>query len=383
MRKIICSILVFCLIFSTTACGSKQDQTSAGQTQQTNAVNNAQASTGSNGQASTGSTQETTNNNEQTDAGNNDQTDAGNNDQTNTEQPEPEVPEETEHVLSNKKVIIIGNSHTYFGGMVKEIPQSTMKLSARVNDTGYFYQLCKANGVENMTVTNWTFGNHGLKDLFSGDCQANRSCGNGSDHLAELTDNNYDYVIFQQGSTGTATFMEWLDVMMNFFKDGNPNTKFVMLVQARAHHDHAADATKYTWLAKLSEIEQKGVTIVDWGAMVYDIYSGAKTLSGENLVPLNKNSFVIAKTESDGYHPSLLAGYITTLMTYCAITGESAVGQDYAFCYTTRDLTSFINSYYIVDDTNLAKVFGSKETMLALQQTVDEYLAAKGYRNYK
>ena len=365
MRKIICSILVFCLIFSLAACGSKQDGANADQTIGTNATDNTQATSG---------------NTEQTEIGSTEQTEVTNNDQTNTE---PTTPEKTEHILSNKKVIIIGNSHTYFGGMVKEISQSVMELSDRVNDKGYFYQLCKANGVENMTVTNWTFGNHGLKDLFSGDCQANRSCGNGSDHLAELTDNNYDYVIFQQGSTGTATFMEWLDVMMNFFKAGNPNTKFVMLVQARAHNDHAADANKYTWLAKLSEIEQKGVTIVDWGAMVYDIYSGAKTLSGENLVPLNKNSFVIAKTESDGYHPSLLAGYITTLMTYCAITGESAVGQDYAFCSGTRDFASFLKSYYKVDTSNFPVVFQSKNTMLALQQTVDEYLAAKGYRNYK
>ena len=360
MRKVICSILVFCFMFSLVACGNKQDQASTGQTQQANAGSNTQVT-----------------------SGNNQQTDAGNNDQTNTEQPEPEVPEKTEHILSNKKVIFIGNSHTYFGGTVKEISQSTMELSARVNDTGYFYQLCKANGAENITVTNWTFGNHSLKDLFSGNCQANRSCGNGSDHLSKLTDNNYDYVIFQNGATGGDSLTEWMDVMMNFFKAGNPNTKFVMLVQARAHNDHAADATKYTWLASLSEIEKKGVTIVDWGAMVYDIYSSAKTLSGENLVPLNKNSFVIAKTKSDGYHPSLLAGYITTLMTYCAITGEAAVGQDYAFCYTTRDLTAFINSYYIVDGTNFSKVFGSKETMLALQQTADEYLAAKAYRNYK
>ena len=360
MRKVICSILVFCFMFSLVACGNKQDQASTGQTQQANAGSNTQVT-----------------------SGNNQQTDAGNNDQTNTEQPEPEVPEKTEHILSNKKVIFIGNSHTYFGGTVKEISQSTMELSARVNDTGYFYQLCKANGAENITVTNWTFGNHSLKDLFSGNCQANRSCGNGSDHLSKLTDNNYDYVIFQNGATGGDSLTEWMDVMMNFFKAGNPNTKFVMLVQARAHNDHAADATKYTWLASLSEIEKKGVTIVDWGAMVYDIYSSAKTLSGENLVPLNKNSFVIAKTKSDGYHPSLLAGYITTLMTYCAITGEAAVGQDYAFCYTTRDLTAFINSYYIVNGTNFSKVFGSKETMLALQQTADEYLAAKVYRNYK
>ena len=291
--------------------------------------------------------------------------------------------ETNDHVLTDKKVIVIGNSHTYFGGMVNEISQSMMELNFREGDRGYFYRLCKTNEVFNISVTNWTFGNHSLKDLFSGDCQANRSCGNGADHLSHLTDNNYDYVIFQNGSTDGDVVMEWIDVMMDFFKEGNPDTKFVMLVQARAHNDHAENPQKYTWLSKLSEIEKKGVTIVDWGALVYDLYSGAVTPTGENVLPFNKNSFVIAKSESDGYHPNLLAGYITSLMTYCAITGESAVGQDYSFCSTVKSFSSFKKSYYKVGGTNFVEVFESEETMLAIQQLVDEYLAAKGYRDYE
>ena len=288
-----------------------------------------------------------------------------------------------EHILTDKNVIFIGNSHTYFGGTVNEVSPSMMDLIYREGDRGYFYRLCKANEVFNITVTNWTFGNHSLKDLFSGDCQANRSCGNGADHLSCLTKNNYDYVIFQNGSTDGNAIMEWIDVMMDYFKEGNPDTKFVMLVQARAHNDHASDPEKYTWLSKLSEIEQKGVTIVDWGALVYDLYSGAVELPGEDTLPLDKNSFVIAKSETDGYHPNLLAGYVTTLMTYCAITGESAVGQEYAFCSTTRSFASFIKSYYKVGETNFTEVFESEATMRAIQQLVDEYLAAKGYRNYE
>jgi len=281
-----------------------------------------------------------------------------------------------EHILSDKKVIVIGNSHTYFGGMVNEIPQSTMQLNFRTGDKGYFYTLCKANDVFNIQVTNWTFGNHSLKDLFSGYCNADRSCGNGSDHLSHLTDNNFDYVIFQNGSTHGDEIMEWIDVMMNFFKEGNPDTKFLMLVQARAHNDHAADSEKYSWLENLSEIEEKGVTIVDWGRIVYGLYSGGITLPGENILPLDKNSFVIAKSEADGYHPSLLAGYITTLMTYCAITGESAVGQDYSFCSTTRSFSSFIKKYYKVGETNFPEIFESEETMRAIQELVDEHLAS-------
>ncbi len=283
--------------------------------------------------------------------------------------------------LYNKKVIIIGNSHTYVGGMVGTVSQDKMTLSARDHDKGYFYNLCKENGAE-VEVVNWTFGNHSLKDLFSGDCQANRSCGNGADHFSHLADNNFDYVIFQNGSTGGDEIIQWIDFMMDFFKKGNPDTKFLMLIQARAHNDHAQDASKYAWLSQLDDIENKGVTIVDWGKVAYDLYSGAVTLKGDNVLSFDKNSFVIAKTEADGYHPSLLAGYVATLMAYCAITGDSAVGQPYAFCSTSRSFSSFISTNYKIGKTNFDKIFASQETMAALQEMIDEYYAAKAFRNY-
>lgn len=285
------------------------------------------------------------------------------------------------HKMSGKKIIFIGNSHTYVGGVVQSVSQDKMKISDRDHDQGYFYHLCKANGAE-VEVLNWTFGNHSLKDLFSGNCQANRSCGNGTNHLAHLTDNNFDYVVFQNGSTAGDEILEWIDFLMNFFKAGNPNTKFVMLVQARAHNDHAADATKYTWLSDLDVIENKGVTIVDWGKVVYDLYSGAVTLPGENILPFTKTSFVVAASAADGYHPNLLAGYVASLMTYCAITGESAVGQPYEFCSTVRKFSSFVKNQYKVDSTNFPEIFASEETMAALQQMIDTYYEEKAFRNY-
>ena len=293
----------------------------------------------------------------------------------------PEEPLGAKEALHGKKVIIIGNSHTYVGGMVGTVSQDKMSISARDHDKGYFYQLCKEKGAE-VEVVNWTFGNHSLKDLFSGDCQANRSCGNGADHLSCLTDNNFDYVIFQNGSTAGDTIMQWIDFMMNFFKEGNPNTKFFMLIQARAHNDHALDASKYTWLSQLDDIENKGVTIVDWGKVAYDLYSGAVALQGENVLSFNKNSFVVAASDADGYHPNLLAGYVATLMAFCAITGESAVGQPYGFCSTTRSFSSFISKQYKVGETNFDKIFASEETMKALQQMIDTYYNAKAFRNY-
>ena len=279
------------------------------------------------------------------------------------------------HFMTNKKVIIIGNSHTYFGGVVREKTQDILTLNSRNNDTGFFYRLCTVNGAENVQVTNWTFGNHSLKDLFSGDCQADRACGNGTNHFQYLTDNNYDYVIFQNGSTDGSSIMYWIDYMMAFFKEGNPNTKFVMLVQARAHNDG------YSWLSDLDEIEDKGVIIVDWGAVAYDLYSGAVKLPGDTL-PLDKNTFVIAKDSKDGYHPSLLAGYVATVMAYSAITGEAVLGQNYEFCSVSRDFDEFVSKYYKVGTTNFPEVFKSPETMFELQALIDKYLTEKKYRNY-
>ena len=119
----------------------------------------------------------------------------------NKEDEPPQTPEPLgAKALHNKKVIIIGNSHTYVGGMVGTVSQDKMEISDRDHDKGYFYHLCKENGAD-VEVLNWTFGNHSLKDLFSGNCQANRKCGNGADHFSPLTDNNFDYVIFQNGAT--------------------------------------------------------------------------------------------------------------------------------------------------------------------------------------
>ena len=67
-------------------------------------------------------------------------------------------------------------------------------------------------------------------------------------------------------------------------------------------------------------------------------------------------------------------------MAYCAITGESAVGQDYSFCDDTS-----IHSYYGIDrfydryykdvmDTNFHIVFRSPEDMKGLQMLADQYL---------
>ena len=299
-----------------------------------------------------------------------------------------------EHMLNGKKIIFIGNSYTYYGQTVLEKTQKELTQDIRSNDTGYFYQLCQDNGAE-VEVTNWTFGGHSFEHLFGGDCAANRGC-NSEDHASYLTDKKFDYVVMQAGSGFACdeAFIEDVEKIMNFFKEVNADTKFVLLVQYSCYGTIGSNLyLMKNELNNLKILAEQGVTIVDWGGLVMNILDG-KVQVPNSAVEYTKNTFVIAKSEKDGYHPNLLSGYITTLMTYCAITGESAQGKTYDFCNDSSlkpvDATSakffsfegFISTYYKIATTNFPDVFASKADMQGLQGLIDEHLAAKAYMNY-
>jgi hypothetical protein len=91
----------------------------------------------------------------------------------------------------------------------------------------------------------------------------------------------------------------------------------------------------------------------------------------------------------DGYHPNLLSGYINALMTYCVITGETAVGQPtnlengletgYAEQYK---LSNYIANFYKNRKTNFDKILASESEMLAIQKLVDRYIEMNAYLYY-
>ena len=186
-------------------------------------------------------------------------------DTVETEKPRTEATSETEdntnkkeeksHMLDGKKIIFVGNSFTYYGKTVLEKTQSVLTQSARSNDKGYFYQLCKANGAD-VSVTNWTFGGHNLYHLFE-ECTANRGC-DGVDHASYLTDRSFDYVVFQEGSTDISeeVFAENCERVMSLFREANPNVKFVFLV-ARRIHELGRD-----WLPAIKDLEEQGVAVL-------------------------------------------------------------------------------------------------------------------------
>lgn len=294
-----------------------------------------------------------------------------------------------------KKIIFIGNSHTYYGQTVLEKSQTYLTQEERTGDQGYFYQLCRDNGMD-VEITNWTFGNHSINSLFGGNCTANRGC-DGEDHKAYLKNKVFDYVVIQPGSGAKAddSFLADIETVMSFFTEANAHTKFIMLVP----HTFYGTIGSTIHLSKnilnnLKTVEAKGVTVVDWGGLVMNLMNGSVKIPG-STIEYTKNTFIISKSPEDGYHPNQLTGYITTLMIYCAITGESAVGKAYEFCNDASlrpegaskkffSFSEFKANYYktLGATTNYPDVFASQTEMQGLQGLIDAHLAAKAYMNY-
>ncbi len=306
--------------------------------------------------------------------------------------------------LDGKKIIFIGNSYTYYGQTVlggSSSKESNLTQGKRTGDQGFFYQMCKANGV-NVTVTNWTFDGHNLRYLFGDSCPAGstKAC-YGKDHKDYLTDRYFDYVVLQPGkndildetSEGDASAIQ---AVIDFFKTANPNVKFVLLVPYHCYGKIGSDLilTK-TYLNKLKTYESQGMIISDWGSVVQDILD-KKVQVPNSTLQYTKNTFVISKSAKDGYHPNMLSGYITTLMTYCAITGERARGKAYDFCSNSSlNPTPSINYYFHIPNfiakfytyptgvtTNFDDVFASEIDMLGIQKIVDAKLKLKEYKTY-
>ena len=305
----------------------------------------------------------------------------------------------TANPLDGKKIIFIGNSYTYYGQTVHNGSSNNLTQAKRTGDKAFFYQLCKNNGA-NVTVTNWTFDGHNLRYLFSDSCGATDKSCVGVNHKSYLTDKYFDYVVLQPGKNdildGTSSAdTSAVQTVLNFFREGNPNVKFVLLVPYHCYGSIGSGKilTK-TYLNNLKKYESQGMIISDWGKVVEDILYNDLQVPNSTL-SYTKNTFVISKSASDGYHPNMLSGYITTLMTYCAITGERARGQTYAFCNDSSLNTTSVNYYFNFANyitkfytyptgvtTNFNQVFASENDMLGIQKIIDAYLKTKPYMSY-
>ena len=283
--------------------------------------------------------------------------------------------------LDGKRVIFIGNSYVYYGRTVINKSTSVMTQAERENDKGFFYQLCKENGME-VNVTNWTFGGHGLADFFGAPCAHSSSACYGTRHEDELKNRYYDYVFVSPGGgeRSAQTIADDFDYIIKFFTDANPNVKIICLANLGCH-GYSSFGTDlpdiYNYYPALAE---KGVIMADWGGLVYRIMHGIWSVpSGTQTY--GENSFIV----KDGFHPNMLAGYITTLMAYCAVTGESAVGQTYDFCNNVRihakfSFNNYVKDYYTTEiTTNFPDIFASESDMRGIQELVDRYIAENTY----
>ena len=287
---------------------------------------------------------------------------------------EPTVSTQAKEALEGKKLLFIGNSYTYWGSVVINKGKDILAQSQRSNDKGLFYQLCKENGID-VSVTNWVFGNHDLTDIMSHECQDSASSCVGKDHMAYFDDPAFDYVAIQLyvEPEYEGDLVVHLQPTMDFFRAANPDVKFLLLVP------HMTYVKKYAWRDDIAAAAEAGITVVNWGAMLDDIVNKQVEVPGATQQYF-MGSFVISRSEKDGHHQNLLVGYLTALMVYCAITGESAVGQPYAFADDTSihpnfDMEAFREEYYTHEPyTNFVEIYRSESDMLGLQQLTDLYL---------
>lgn len=284
----------------------------------------------------------------------------------------PKLPVYDEHPLNGKKVIFIGNSFTYYGRTVLYKSSSVRTQKNRSHDKGYFYQLCKSRGAE-VNVTNWTFSGHMLTQTFGDTCDADEYS-----HKKRLKDLNYDYVVIQAATYEEQDVVESVRGIMDLFLEGNPDTKFLFLTQTKQY-----DLNNYEILSKLDKLREMGVTVIEWGKLIRDIYAGNVEVPNAQHV-FNRNTFIIRRSKADGFHPSMLTGYVVALMVYCAITDETAIGQDYSFYNDTSidmllDVDEFCALYYKYKNakTTFPEIFECEEDMLGLQQLIDREMKTR------
>lgn len=296
------------------------------------------------------------------------------------------VGSKAKETLDGKKILFVGCSYNYYGNIVINQGNGVNKLSSRINDMGYFYELCKKNGA-NVNVTNWCFGSHDLKDLLGTSCYTSGgSCPNGFNHLEQLTDRNYDYVSFMDIGTSERhmsmeEYIEELKGFMKLFTDVNPDCKFIYSIPCGAYWYNHTDRTDFrevymgtVYAKEIAKLDN--MIVMDWGRMIYDLVKGNATVPGSEFI-YNEDSLIV----SDGHHPNLLSGYINTLMTYCMITGETAVGQPMNLEGGIEPTNIGVN-LYSGQTANFVVVMKSFNEMSGIQKLIDRYIDMDTYLYY-
>ena len=278
--------------------------------------------------------------------------------------------------IDNKKAIFIGNSFIYWGGCVSYIKNDAEfeELRAAGGDTGYFNEICKANGVS-IDVYNYTYGGKDLTWTYE-NILKNKD--------KEFFD-SFDYVFISEAGQNSSSFVATFEKIAGLF----PNAEEIVYLA----HENTFRSNATHIINALPELSAKGYKIVAWGALVSDVYNGNVSVPGATL-QYNRNSFVKNSTgempsnayvtslnnQGDTHHQNPLAGYITAQMCFSAITGSLCEGQAYEFCWDKTiapqyDLQNFLECQYNTGQTsNFIEIFNSPEDMKGLQILMDKYM---------
>ncbi len=278
----------------------------------------------------------------------------------------PETTENTPETpivsLDGKTIFIVGNSHLYYGNCV--IYGDNGK-----KDTGYLYRIIKSFG-ENANVIDHTYSGKSLNYIYT-------------HHLSKIsTDvlNKVDYVVLSEaGNINNSHLLEHCRKIMALFPE---TTKFYYSCHAIIY-DWDLDATYNSFDA----LRQEGIKMIDWGRMIYDIYTGAIQVPGGTM-NYNRCSFIkdnvyydknTNTTKGDDKHPNPLTGYISAQAIYTALTNRTALYTDYSFCSDRSvnslfDFDDFIAKHYNAGkSTNFDKIFASPRDMAGIQKLIDIY----------
>lgn len=282
-------------------------------------------------------------------------------------------------ILDGKKILFIGNSHTYVGNVVKQVYNKYPEQEKRSNNQGFFWLFSMRQGCD-VAVTNWTFSSHGLSSIFRKPCEVKGDC-YGLNHADYLTDRYFDYVVIQPGvgKSSEELVAEDIAYIVDFFKKENPDVKFALLGNASVYGNNK-DGTTYPGISSYYKtLAEEGFIMADWGKLVNDLIKGTVAPEG-SAIPYAKSSFVI----KDGFHPNYLSGYIASVMLYCAITGQPAAElpadmfQDSAMAIMVED---HLKNCYVdgAVDTNFHMVLTTQSELQGIHKLIDQYLAEKPY----
>ncbi len=271
--------------------------------------------------------------------------------------------------LDGKNVMLVGNSMFYYGRFV-------IHGSAGKEDYGYFYQIAAANG-EKVKVIDSVYSSHDLSELY--------------DKLIKMSDeerSKMDYVVMSEANIENNDLLGSCRKIMSLFPE---DTKFIYMCNPMMHYNNMESLLK-----GVEDLRKANIDIVDWGGLVYDVYSGKTPVPGakfeydfssfiiDNVDYSNDKGLTVSGGKADIKHPNPLSGYIEAQMLYTAITNRSALYTDYSFTDDSSldkkfDIDAFAEKYYTgTKKTNFTDIMRSPADMFGLQRLIDSYLAKEG-----